>query len=85
MLSEFLKIDLIINITMRDEIVVQRLGGWRVCPDCNKNFTVADVNTKDGYQLSPILPIHGNPLFCDNHGDEMIELVTREDDKPEII
>ena len=85
MLSEFSKIDLIINFTNRDEIVVQKLGGRRVCPDCNKNFNVADVNTEDGYQMAPLLPAHGNPLFCDNHGDEMIELITREDDKPEII
>ena len=85
MLSEFAKIDLIINFTNRDEIVLQKLGGRRVCPDCNKNFNVADVNTEDGYQMSPLLPSHGNPKFCDNHGDEMIELITRDDDKEHII
>tara|TARA_B110000285_G_scaffold211569_1_gene254365 strand:- start:56 stop:703 length:648 start_codon:yes stop_codon:yes gene_type:complete len=85
MLSEFSKIDLIINFTNRDEIVIQKLGGRRVCPNCNKNFNIADVNTEDGYQMSPLLPSHGNPLLCDGLDCCDISLITREDDKEHII
>jgi adenylate kinase family enzyme len=56
-----------------------------VCPNCNKNFNIADVNTDDGYQMSPLLPSHGDATLCDAQDCEGIELITRKDDKEHII
>jgi adenylate kinase len=43
------KIDLVINFFNREEILLQKLMGRRVCPSCQKNYNVADINTPDGY------------------------------------
>jgi adenylate kinase len=57
MLSESgFKIDLIINFFNREEILLQKLMGRRVCPSCQKNYNVADINTADGYKMKPLLP-----------------------------
>jgi adenylate kinase len=84
MLSEFTEVDLILNFVNREDILVQKLCGRRVCPDCNKNFNIADVNT-DGYVMEPLLPKGDDPTVCDAHGDAQVKLIMREDDKEEII
>ena len=48
-MSEFLKIDLVVNFIARDEILLMKLTGRRVCPSCNYSYNVAEVNTEDGY------------------------------------
>ena len=84
MLNEFVEIDLIFNFVNREDILIQKLCGRRVCPDCNKNFNIADVNT-DGYVMAPLLPKGDDPTMCDAHGDEQVQLIMREDDKEDII
>ena len=84
MLNEFVEVDLIFNFVNREDILIQKLCGRRVCPDCNKNFNIADVNT-DGYVMEPLLPNGTDPTMCDAHGDEQVKLIMREDDKEDII
>lgn len=86
MLSEFSEIDLILNFTNRDDILMQKLMGRRVCPECNKNFNVADINSEDGYIMPPLLPKGGDPTVCDNPDHEHpVKLMMREDDTEDII
>jgi adenylate kinase len=68
MMDKFLKIDLVINFFNRDEILVQKLMGRRVCPNCHKNFNVASIKTDDGYLLHPLLP-KGDHHKCDRCHD----------------
>ena len=49
LMSAGIHIDLIINFYNRDEILMEKLMGRRVCPSCNRNYNVADINTPDGY------------------------------------
>jgi adenylate kinase len=51
-----LKIDLIINFFNREEVLLQKLMGRRVCPCCSRNYNIAEINTADGYQMKPLLP-----------------------------
>lgn len=85
MISNFSQVDLILNFYNRDDVLLQKLMGRRVCPECNKNFNVADVNTEDGYQMEALLPTGADPTVCDGDHAPGIQLVTREDDKEEII
>ena len=82
MIDGFMKIDLVVNFFNRDEILIQKLMGRRVCPACGKNYNIADINTPDGYKMHPLLPkkdIHK----CDNCHD--VKLIVRDDDKESII
>ena len=80
-----MKVDAVLNFFNLDEIVIAKIMGRRVCPVCNKNFNVTDIDFS-GYRMPPLLPSHGDPEFCDNHEHpEPVRLVQREDDREEIV
>lgn len=43
-LSEHLKIDIVLNLHLREDILIRKLLGRRVCPCCKRSFNVEDVN-----------------------------------------
>ncbi len=62
-------IDFALNVDVADELIVKRLSGRRVCPDCGKIYhTISEPPKKDG--------------FCDVDGAALIQ---RDDDKEETI
>ena len=65
MINKFMDIDLVLNFYNRDDILMQKIIGRRVCPCCGKNFNVADVNS-DGYVMAPLLPKGPDPTICDD-------------------
>ena len=68
-LARFSSVDKVVNFDLPDSIVLERLGGRRVCRKCGHNFHV----------------IHDKPKtegVCDHCGGEVY---TREDDKSEAI
>lgn len=84
MLDAFSDVDLVLNFFNKEEVLIQKLAGRRVCPCCNKNFNVAAVHTECGYHMEPLLPQNADPAFCD--GDhELTRLVTRDDDIESVI
>lgn len=86
MLNEFMSIDLILNFEHRDDILVEKILGRRICPECNKNFNVASINSEDGYIMPPLLPKHGDPTLCDNpEHAHPVKLIKRADDVESII
>lgn len=86
MLDEFMGIDLILNFEHRDDILVQKMLGRRVCPECNKNFNVAAIDTEDGYFMPPLLPKGEDPTVCDNpEHAHPVKLVSRADDIESVI
>jgi adenylate kinase len=40
-LDQFASIDVVLNLLVSDEVIIRRLGGRRVCPDCNGTFHVS--------------------------------------------
>lgn len=77
-----LKVDLIINFFNRDEILLQKLMGRRVCPKCSRNYNIADINSADGYKMKPLLPKKKADECDDCPGQK---LVVRDDDREDII
>ena len=76
------KVDLIINFFNREEILIQKLAGRRVCPSCSRNYNIADINTPDGYKMKPLLPKKKVDECDDCTG---VKLVIREDDTEAVI
>ena len=64
------RIDKVINLKVSDEVVVERLSGRRVCPDCAKVYHVRDLPPKaEG--------------VCDMHPEARLSI--RSDDAEEVI
>lgn len=63
------EIDCVLDIDVKDEAIVARLGGRRVCPACGASYHLSYKKpSKDG--------------FCDACG---VELIMRKDDAPETV
>lgn len=72
--NKFLKdnnweVDLVINVDAKDELIIKRLSGRRVCPKCGRTYHIESNPPK----------VKG---VCDV---DQTELIQREDDKPETI
>ena len=79
--QEDISVDLIMNFTNRDDILLEKLMGRRVCPVCNRNYNVAEID-RDGYYMKALLP-EKDPKMCDDCPG--VHLVVRDDDKENII
>ena len=80
MMRSILQVDLVINFYNRDDILLEKLMSRRVCPSCNKNYNIANIN-RDGYVMKPLLP-KKDVSRCDGCD---IKLIIRDDDKESII
>jgi len=70
MLKEFnLEVDKVIYIDVKDEAIIDRLTNRRVCPKCKRVYHMKYNKPK-------------NDETCDDCG---VKLITRDDDKPEVI
>jgi adenylate kinase len=68
-LSKFSSVDKVVNFDLPDSLILERLGGRRVCRKCGYNFhAVFDKPKKEN--------------VCDHCGGEVY---TRDDDKPEAV
>lgn len=85
MLNQIVKIDVVIDLYQRDEIIVQKIHGRRICPICGKIFSEVNMTTEDGYALPPLLPSGKDKTICDNHVHEPVKLITRPDDSEEVL
>jgi len=72
-------IDMIVNINLKEEILVKKLAARRICRKCGKIYNVADIKVGE-IQLPPLLPKKEN--VCDECGGELYQ---RADDHPKVI
>jgi len=84
MLNELATINIVINLEGNNEVIIKKITGRRICPVCNKNFNITDINS-DGYVMPPMLPSGDDPTVCDGDHGKQIKLISREDDKEETI
>ena len=75
MLKQHFQIDVVLNLSMNQDILVEILMGRRTCPCCNRSYHLAHID-RDGYEMPPILP-KKTANTCD---DCSVELVIRKDD-----
>lgn len=74
------EIDLVVNLKLREDVLIKKCLGRRVCGECGKGFNVASINIKaenglPGMIMPPILPPH----HCAS------KLVTRADDTEPVV
>lgn len=73
-------IDMVVNLKLREDVLVEKCLGRRICNQCGKNFNVAciDVKGENGLPaiyMAPLLP----PNNC------MSKMTTRADDTEEVV
>lgn len=79
-LDGVMEIDLVVNLKLREDALVAKCLGRRICSDCGVNFNVACIEFKgkngntDMY-MPPLLP----PSHCAS------KLITRADDTEEVV
>ncbi|KZV14616.1 adenylate kinase 1, chloroplastic-like [Dorcoceras hygrometricum] len=79
-LEKVTDIDLVINLKLREEALIAKCLGRRICSECGGNYNVAciDIKDNDGSQrmyMPPLLP----PPQCES------KLTTRSDDTEEVV
>jgi adenylate kinase len=60
-LNEF-PLDAVFNITVKKDVLIEKLLGRRMCNKCGASFNVCDIQ-RDGYSMDPMLP--QKPGICD--------------------
>ena len=73
-------IDMVVNLKLREDIIVQKCLGRRICGQCGKNFNLACIDVKAENGLPPI---YMSPLLPPNNC--MSKLLTRDDDTEEVV
>ncbi|KAK7345616.1 hypothetical protein VNO77_16223 [Canavalia gladiata] len=73
-------IDLVINLKLREDVLLEKCLGRRICNQCGGNFNIASIDIKPengspGIIMAPLLP----PANC------MSKLVTRSDDTEAVV
>jgi len=70
---------LVVNITLKEDILLEKLLGRRTCDGCGKGYNICDIH-RDGYEMEPLLPKKEG--HCDKCGGK---LVIRADDTEKVI
>ena len=78
-LSETVRVDVVLNFTLEEAILVEKACARRKCGECGKGYNVADIDytTKDGVRI--IMPPLSPPEKC------VGKMTMREDDKEETV
>lgn len=79
-LQSMAKIDLAVNLTLREEVLVNKMLGRRMCGQCGKNFNIANIDIPEGEGKPAIfMPPLPSPVGCEG------KLVQRADDNEETV
>ncbi|MBN2455915.1 MAG: adenylate kinase [Sedimentisphaerales bacterium] len=63
------KVDIVLNLTVHEQVIIERLSGRRSCPKCGAVYHVVNLKPKVDN-------------LCDNDGTELIQ---RPDDNPDVV
>ena len=69
-LAALYDLDLVVNLILREDLLVRKLSARRVCGSCGRNYNVADINDGE-YIMPPLLP--SKPGVCDNCGGGLVQ------------
>ncbi|PIA32052.1 hypothetical protein AQUCO_04600016v1 [Aquilegia coerulea] len=79
-LEKVTHVDLVINLKLREDVIIEKCLGRRICSQCGGNFNVASIDIKGenggrGMVMAPLLP----PPNCES------KLITRSDDTEDVV
>lgn len=79
-LDQITEIDLVLNLRLREDVLILKCLGRRICSGCGNNFNLADIDLK-GTDGSPrvLMPAMLPPPAC------LSKLMVREDDTEEVV
>jgi len=78
LLEKITTIDRIININLREQVLIQKIAARRICRKCGEIYNIADIREGE-IHLPPLLPKKEG--VCDCGG----ELYQRDDDKEDVV
>ena len=78
-LDRITEIDRVVNITLREDIIVRKIAARRICRNCGEIYNVADIREGD-LVMPPLLPEKEG--ICDKCGGELYQ---RDDDREEVV
>jgi len=72
-------IDLVININLREDVLIRKIAARRVCRECGDTYNIADIQ-EDGINMPPLSPKKEG--VCDKCGGSIYQ---RDDDKEDVV
>lgn len=78
-LNKIVKVDVVLNLVLPEDILIRKITARRVCEKCGDNYNVADIN-EQGITMPPMLPKKEG--ICDKCTGKLIQ---RKDDTVEVI
>jgi len=78
-LDKITTIDKVVNISLREDIIVRKIAARRICKKCGEIYNLADIR-EGSLVMPPLLP--KKPGICDKCGGELYQ---RPDDKEEVV
>ena len=80
LLDELTDINLVLNLRLREDVLIMKCLGRRICSGCGNNYNLADIDVK-GVEGSPriLMPALLPPPSCQT------KLTIREDDTEDVI
>ncbi|MFQ5647685.1 MAG: adenylate kinase [Candidatus Aenigmatarchaeota archaeon] len=78
-LDRITEIDKVVNITLREDIIVRKIAARRICRDCGEIYNLADIREGE-IVMPPLLPKKEG--ICDKCGGEIYQ---RDDDREEVV
>ena len=79
-LAQHFPLDLVVNLELRQDILLHKITSRRVCSRCGRNYNLADINDGE-YVMPPLLPTRAG--ICDTCGSD--QLLQRVDDAPDTV
>ncbi len=79
MLQEITEIDVVLNLSIPEDILIEKICARRICKGCGEIYNIADIN-KEGIRMPPMNPLKEGK--CDKCQEELIQ---REDDNEETV
>ena len=79
-LQEFAKIDVVLNLSLPQDMLVEKAISRRVCKGCGQGYNLANIK-KGEYDMPPLLPkVEGKCDKCNNvliqRADDTVEIIT---------
>ena len=81
-LSKFQDINLVLNLFLREDVLIEKCLGRRLCTKCNGNYNIADIyRAPENGKPEIVMPPLAIPESCEPHitirKDDTVEIITK--------
>lgn len=79
LLESISRIDMVVNLSLREDILMKKIAARRTCRKCGQTYNIADIQ-EEGISMPPLLPKKEG--ICDKCDGSLYQ---RDDDKEEVV